>query len=214
MSQSDLVRGLAEQPLLDHDPERVREMLVQRARLTVIAESRRELRDAVRQLMGNDIDGGREAGEDASIGVAVNHLPAVPERVLEGRAVVHGRVETQPLAVDGRTPKDLREKIVRRTAAAVSLVDFDVRPARLVLAHDELPGKAGGVLSGVDVASSFRGTGRCCCGGSFEKRGRATRGQLAHVLERGAGGAACFVRGVCGNPRQDVRRDDAADVLR
>ena len=47
--------------------------------LTVIAEGRGVLRDAVRQLMGNHIEGCSEAREDSSVGVAVNHLPTVPE---------------------------------------------------------------------------------------------------------------------------------------
>jgi hypothetical protein len=148
-----LVRGLVERVLLDHDSEGVGKVLVQRAGLTVIPESRGELRETVRKLMGDHIDGRGEAREDTSIGVAVNHLTAVPERVLEGLAVVHGGVETHSLAIDGGSPKDVGEKIVRRTAAVVGLVDLDIRTARLVLAEHEFAGQTESVVSGVDVAT-------------------------------------------------------------
>src|SRR4029079_1126690 len=147
------VRGLAEPPLLDHGPERVGKMLVERTCLAVIAESRGELRDAVRKLMGDDIDRCGEANEDASIGVTVDHLTTVPERVFEIRSVVHGGIETHSATVDGGTTEDLREKIVRRAAPVVGLVDLDIRAARFVLAHHELSGQTEGVVSGVDVAT-------------------------------------------------------------
>ena len=83
------------------------------------------------------------------------------------------------------------EKIVRRAAPVVGLGDLDVRAAGLVLAHGELARQTEGVLSVVDVATFPRS--RLCrrgCGGAFDERGGATRGQLAHMLKRGAGGAA------------------------
>src|SRR6185436_3625272 len=113
--------------------------------------SRGELGDPVRQLMGDHVDGCGEAPEDTAVGVAVNHLTAVPERVLEGLAVVHGGVETHAPAIDGCTPKDVGEKIVRRAAPVVGLGDLDVRTAGLVLAHDEPARQTEGVLSVVDV---------------------------------------------------------------
>ena len=85
--------------------------------------------------------------------MAVDHLTAVPERVLEGLAVVHGGVETHSPAIDGGSPKDIGEKIVRRTAAVVGLVDLDIRTAGLVLAEHEFAGQTESVVSGVDVAT-------------------------------------------------------------
>ena len=49
-------RGLAEPVLLDHDPERVGDVLIECARLTGVAESRGVLGDTVRQLVTDHIE--------------------------------------------------------------------------------------------------------------------------------------------------------------
>ena len=85
-------------------------MLIERTRLTGVAEGGGELRHTVRQLVPDHVERSGEAIEDAPVAVAVDHLPAVPQGVLEGRAVVHGRVETHALAVDGWTPKTCAKK--------------------------------------------------------------------------------------------------------
>ena len=51
-----LIDRLALRPLLHHRAEHVRHGLVQRSRLAVIGKLRRELRDAVGQLVRDDVD--------------------------------------------------------------------------------------------------------------------------------------------------------------
>src|SRR5438093_10685075 len=53
------------------------------------------LRNTVRQLVPNDIEGLGEAIEEDSIPVPVDHLPAVPKRVVILPRVVDGRVEPE-----------------------------------------------------------------------------------------------------------------------
>ena len=87
-----LRRALFERVLPDQNAEDVGEVLVERARLATVDERRGALRHAVGQLVGDDVDAFGEALEQLSVAVAVNHLPPVPLRVVEVRAVVHARV--------------------------------------------------------------------------------------------------------------------------
>lgn len=82
-------------------------------------------------------------------------------------------------------------------------------------AHDELARQLEVVVSVVDVAPFFRpaGRGRDRTFG-VEESADAAGGQLVHVLERGAGIVARFIDGQLGHLRQDVTRDDGADMLR
>src|SRR5438067_660541 len=80
---------------------------VARARFVDVDEVRAVLRHAVRELVGDDIERFGEATEHPPVAVAVDHLPAVPLRVVEVRAVVHGRFEREAAAVDGVAAVDL-----------------------------------------------------------------------------------------------------------
>ncbi len=148
-------------------------MLVQRAGLVRIGQPGLVLCYSVGQFMADDVERHREAVEQLAVAVAVHHLPAVPECVLEPPAVVHGGVDAQSLAVDGVTLEDASEEVVRLPGAVKGLVDFDVAADdRRLLAQHQLPGKGLLVLRVEDVASFRR-----------ERRGGLLPGAVAPMGE-------------------------------
>ena len=87
-------------PLLDERAENVRVGLVQRAGLTAVVEVGGVLGHAVGQFVADDIQRQREAVEQLSIPVAVHHLPAVPEGIVVGPLIVHGRIQPHTVPVE------------------------------------------------------------------------------------------------------------------
>ena len=64
MSQSDCVGVLTEGALLDEDAEDVGDVLVEGAGLVLVVQARGVLRDAVRQLVPDDVEAAGEPQED------------------------------------------------------------------------------------------------------------------------------------------------------
>src|ERR1019366_3999347 len=97
--------------LLDHDAEGIGDVLVESTALVVILESRRILRDTVRQLVPDNVESGREA---------VEKLP-VPHGVVELLAVVDGGDEGHALAVDRVAKEDPGKEIEHGAGAGEGL---------------------------------------------------------------------------------------------
>ena len=161
MSQSASPAALAERVLLDERPEDVGEVLVQGARLLAVHEPGRVLRHAVRELVADDLDRPREgaAGEELPAAVAVDHLDAVPERVVEADAVVDRGHELRALAVDAVAVEHLAVERPRVRGAVEGLVDRDVGDRPVVRAADE-PARQVGLPAVLDVVDRLRGRPR------------------------------------------------------
>ena len=118
-----LIRGLVQGPLLYERAEHIRHGFVQRAGLILIAELGRKLRDAVRQLMGDDFDRAGEIAENLSVAIAVDHLLAVPKGIVVILAIMNGGQQCAAVAVDGFTSKNLIEELPRGACIVECLVD-------------------------------------------------------------------------------------------
>src|SRR5688500_20346270 len=68
-----------------------------------------------------------------SVAVAVDHLPAVPVRVVEALTEVHGRLETQPAIVERTAIVIAAEVVIRASGELVRLVDRDIARAPAAL---------------------------------------------------------------------------------
>ena len=118
-----------------------------------VLERGSELRDAVRQLVADDVDPSGEVHEDNAVAIAVNHLRSVPERVVELHAIVNGGVETHAAAIDGVAAEDLIVEIIRVAGVVVRLVDSDVRRRLRAFAAHEFSRQCGTVLRVISGAA-------------------------------------------------------------
>src|SRR6516162_9382936 len=83
-----LARRRLHDPLIECSTETVADALVQSTRLTFITQPARVLGNAVSKLVANHVRRLPKVDEDVLVAVAVDHLLAVPERVLEIPAIV------------------------------------------------------------------------------------------------------------------------------
>lgn len=65
------------------------------------------LRDAMRQLMSDDLVSAREVDEDAAVAIAIKHLRSVPLGVVEFRTEMDRRHHCHPLIVDRAAVEDV-----------------------------------------------------------------------------------------------------------
>jgi len=107
--------------------------------LALLAEACRELRHAhavsswpITSMA--DVKGGVNR---LAVTVAVDHLLAVPERVVEMPAVVHRRLEAacRGQSMEGSGEKMLEKKSYVRAAAVVGFIHLDIGSAAPVLVH-------------------------------------------------------------------------------
>ena len=116
----------------------------------------RVLGDAVGELVADHVERVRERAlvEELAAAVAVDHLRAVPERVVVARAVVDRGDELEAVAVDAVAVIDVAVEVVRRAGAVVGLVDRDVVGRRVALGAGELARqrRAAAVLGVIDGA--------------------------------------------------------------
>lgn len=112
-------RILLEPPLAKHGAEAVGQALVETAGLLVVFKLQRVLREAMRQLMADHIHSRSQVDEQLAIAIPVNHLQAVPHRIVVFVAIVHGghqrharsvdRVALEDFAQEGRHQSGLSE---------------------------------------------------------------------------------------------------------
>jgi len=91
----------------------------------VVLEAGGVLGHAVGELVTDDVDRSREPAdsEDPPAAVAVHHLRSIPERVVEGDAVMNGRDEFKPLVVDAVPTVDTFVELVGCLSTVICLVD-------------------------------------------------------------------------------------------
>jgi hypothetical protein len=157
--------------------------------------------------VSNHVQTFREAVKDLLIAIAIDHLLAVPEGVVEVPAVVHRGIETQALSIHRVSLVRLHVKVIGVAGILVSFVDSGVRRIRVALAPYQLSRKHGLVLSVVDGAPLLAG-------------GQADGGEVgqyipmaAQALGRGQGAQGSLpVFRVFGQMSQNVRRYNATNV--
>ena len=147
---------LAHRVLLDERAEHVGDVLVERARLALVAQPRRALGDAVREFVADHADRVGEAAEHLAVAVAEHHALAVPEGVVVAVAVVHGGLERHAGVVDRVAGEHAREHLERVAEAVVGLVDGGVARGRLALAAHEPAGQPVGALGVGDATVGLR----------------------------------------------------------
>ncbi len=192
--------------LLDHDPEHIGEVFVERPALAAVLQARLVLGDAVRELVTDHVHGHREAVEELPVAVAVDHLTAIPECVVELHSVMDARIELRPPVVDRVAQKDLGEEPPGGFGAVEGLHRRLV--GRLQIAavlQDQLPWQTAFVAGVVDVTlERARRGGR----GQAEKAMAAARAQLVRGAHRGGDAATQLRRAVLRHVVQHVGRDD------
>ncbi|MEY9488681.1 hypothetical protein RKD26_004475 [Streptomyces calvus] len=209
-----LRRRLAQRVLLDQRAEDVRHGLVERAGLAEVRQVRGVLRDAVRELVADDVDGDGEVEEDLAVPVAEDHLLAVPEGVVVLPVVVHRRDHRQAVAVDGVARVRLEEQLERGAQTGVGAVDGGVPAGRVALAADLLARQVGavpGVVHGA-VRLGALGLGERRDGRRADHGGQPALGAFVGVALQGAA-RGTGEQGIVGlrEPVEDVRRDDGAE---
>ena len=88
-------------PLPEHRAEAVGHAFIEAAGIVGIIELQAVLRDAVRELMADHVIALREVDEDRIVAVAIDHLRAVPHRIVEPVAVMDRRHHRHAGIVDG-----------------------------------------------------------------------------------------------------------------
>lgn len=172
--------------------------------MAVIIEVAGVLRDAVRQLVGDDIEGAGKADEDDAVAVAEDHLGAVPEGVVVVLTVVNVALQFHAVVVDGIAMEDLLIKVPGRPEVVVRLVDGLVGGRRAALGAGDLAGRRPGMASIVDGTAFLRSAAR----GQLAENAPALK--LARSDEQGPPSTAAdalvlvLEQGV-----QDVGRNDA-----
>ena len=101
-------RSLPGLPLAEHRPKAIRQAFVEAAGLVLIAQLQGVLGDTMGQLVANHIIAAGEIDEDVAVAIAVDHLAAVPERVIVIGAVVHRRQQRHARAIDRIAPEGCR----------------------------------------------------------------------------------------------------------
>ena len=193
-------RGLLQRVLLDQRAEDVGEVLVERAGLAGVRQARAVLRHAVRQLVRDDVERFGEAREQLAVAVAVEHLPPVPLRVVEMRAVVHGRLQRHAAAVDGVAFVDLAIKVVRLRRAVLRFLRRGVRASAQRRSR-----QVAAVARVVDRDALRVGGGR----GYGVAHDRALTAELRGELERCVRALALRGAAGAGQRAQHVRRNEA-----
>src|SRR5438046_10130108 len=95
--------------------------------------------------------------QDLSIAFSVDHLAAVPKCVVVVLAVMHRRIEAQPLVVDRVSVADCFIKIVDIAAVIVDFVYCSIFYRFTTFASDARAGKRFGAMSVVDGAAFCSG---------------------------------------------------------
>src|SRR6478672_1408269 len=121
MSQS-LLRALAQSSLPHQRAEHVRDALVEGTRLATVGQAGGELRDAMGQLVPDDVEADGEAAEVPPVAIAEDHLRAVPEGVVVVAPVVDGGQQRQASAVEGVAAVCRGEQLPGRAQPVVGLV--------------------------------------------------------------------------------------------
>src|SRR5262249_1951831 len=126
--------------------------LVEGTRLPVVFEARLVLGDAVRQLVADDIDTRGEIAKDDAVSIAVHHLAAVPERVVESNAEMDGRIEPEAAVVNGRTAVNRLVEAERVAGAVERALDDFVAARRVSFLTNERTGQSGRMVRVVNGA--------------------------------------------------------------
>ena len=160
--------------------------------------------------MANDIDALCKALKDFSIAVAVDHLAAVPKCVVVILAVVHRRIEAQPLVVDRVSVADCFIKIVDIAAVIVGFVYCSIFYRFTTFASDACAGKRFGAMGVVN--------GAAFCSGDRVNRQQAGNISLAADARRQSQGLhrprALLFFSPLNDIVQDVRRNDLTNRKR
>ena len=214
-----LRRGLPARVLDDEDAEHVGDVLVEGSGLAAVGQARGVLRDAVGQLVGDDVEAGGAAPEDHAVAVPEDHLVPVPEGVVVALSVVHGREEGQAACVEAVPAVHLEEEPMGQPQSVIRLVGGRIARRRLPLrahGHAWQPGAALGVenrpacrplllrfrRSALQVSEIEAGWGRGGGRTMPSPLGVADQGQLGTGLQPRVPGR--------GERLEDVRRDDCA----
>ena len=86
---------------------------------------------AVREFMPDDVHGQREAIEEVSVAIAIDHLLAIPEGIVVGSLIVHGGIQRHAVAVQRVAFVHAPEEVVRQTGAIVGLIDGGIGAGRI-----------------------------------------------------------------------------------
>src|SRR5689334_10486103 len=112
-----------QRPLFHKGSEYIGNRLVQGSRLAMIFKTRRVFGNAVRQLMGDHVEGAREVGEDHVVSVTEDHLLTVPERIVILEASMYIRIEAHSFIVDGVSRINLPVEIACRAKSVKGAID-------------------------------------------------------------------------------------------
>lgn len=188
--------------------------LVAGAGLVLIFQARGELGAAVEDLVADDV-ADDEGHEDLAVTVAVGHLLAVPERVRELEAVVHGADEVEAGVVDALDAEDLDEEVADVAVVGVGVVHRSVGGGRILVAANELAGEAALVHRVEDLDRRVRAdpgvttTALVLAVAGSHQRAAVERVDVQRVrLGDGAGGEQGVLRVGPGSGIQQVARDD------
>ena len=210
MSQSDFAAVCFSLYCFTRMPKTSEKLLVQRARLVVVFERGAELRHAMRQLVTDDVERPVKRLNSFPSPSPYSICSPVPVRVAVRGAEVHGGIETEPFAVDRVAAVDLLVEIVGDAGAFVRFVRRDVVRRLRAFAANELSGEVALSLRVVNRAplSPWRATARrrsdrmLFARRALPPTARACRPRVGALL----------VVTVLGDVREDVRRNDAADM--
>ena len=209
------LRGcLPKRALFDERAEYVGDGFVQRAGLILVDEVGGVLRHAVRQLMTNDVDRDGETSEQLQrfIAIAVDHLLAVPERVVVVVLVVNGGIQAQSTPIHRVTRVDIVIEVVSRARAIIGFVHRDVGAGWVTLATHFAARQGGAVRSVVDDATLAPQCFRHLCPDPLD--------QLALFSQYGRDGHGLLCKGLLfwcaagGNLIKDVWGQDAVNGMK
>lgn len=101
-----LARWRLHDPLIEDSTKAVADALVQRARLAFITQPALVLSDAVSELVSNHVGRLPKVDKDVLVAIAMDHLLAVPERVLVIPAVIQAGRQVHAAVVDRVSPEN------------------------------------------------------------------------------------------------------------